>query len=263
MKKRKNYRTIDLNGQRFGKLNVLRKDETKRSTWICKCDCGNIITVPVSKLFDRTISCGCALKDAREKFVKRNTSHGDSHTKLYYTYRSMIDRCYCEKVVSYKRYGGRGIKVCDEWKNSYVAFKEWAYQNGYNENSDRTHQSLDRIDNNGDYCPQNCRWATAQEQVDNRNVTKFYEYNGEMVTASKFADTYKMPKHFVYGRLKRGRDLQQIMYEWNCKINPPSDLIKCSDYAKQIGLTSNSVIRKINKGDLKGLKIGRNWYVKA
>lgn len=262
MKHRKNYRNIDLTGQRFGRLQVIKKNPKGRSTFICKCDCGNVVILPASKLFDRTISCGCALKENQKRFAERLVTHGGSYTKLYYIYRGMIDRCYNSNNMNYYRYGARGISVCKEWKNSFEAFREWANKNGYDETLDRKQQSIDRIDNNGNYCPENCRWATALEQQENRQCTTLYEYNGETMTASRFADMHGIKdKSFVYRKLKSGKSFAEILYEYNCKKNLPENLMDCSDYAAQKGICRSSVIRLINQNKLKGTKIGRKWYI--
>ena len=262
MKQRRNYRNLNLVGQRFGRLFVLHKDPNSRSAWVCQCDCGNVCTVVASKLLDRTISCGCALKEVRENFAKNLIIHGDSYTKLYATYRGMIDRCYCKSNRNYKRYGEKGIKVCPEWKNSYLNFKDWAYKNGYDETLGRKEQSLDRIDFDGDYSPQNCRWATAREQAENKHNTKFYCFNGEMITASKFADVFGIKdKTFVYRKLKRGITLDDILFEWNFQNNVPDNVVDCLTYAKENNITNTTVIRQIKQGKLKAKKVGRKWYV--
>jgi excisionase family DNA binding protein len=262
MQHRKSYKNIDLTGQRFGRLQVISKNPNGRSTFICQCDCGNQVIVSASRLLDRTISCGCALKDAQKKFAQNLVKHGGSYTKLYYIYRGMLDRCYNSKNRNYYRYGARGITVCDEWKNSFINFREWAYQNGYDETLDKKNQTIDRIDNNGDYCPENCRWATAKQQQENRNITTFYDFRGEKMTASHFADIHGIKdKSFVYGRLKRGRNLEQILFEFNCSKKLPEHLVECSEVAEQLGLCKTSVTRLIKQGKLKGEKIGRKWYV--
>lgn len=223
MQHRKNYRSLDLTGKRFGRLYVLSKNPQGRSTFICKCDCGNTVIVSASKLLDRTVSCGCALQDARNEFAQRSVKHGGSYTKLYKKYRSMLDRCYNPKNSNYKRYGGRGITVCDEWRNSFEAFRDWAYSSGYDENIEGTNNSIDRIDNDGNYSPENCRFATAKEQQDNRNITKFYDFRGEKITASRFADIYGIKdKSSVYRKLKRGLTLEQILDDFNTVNNIPA-----------------------------------------
>lgn len=262
MQHRKSYRNIDLTGKRFGRLEVISKNPNGRSTFICQCDCGNQVIVCASRLFDRTISCGCAWKDVQKKFAENLVSHGGSYTKLYYKYRNMIDRCHNPKSRNFPRYGGRGISVCDEWRNSFVAFREWAYKTGYDESLDRSEQSIDRIDGNGNYCPENCRWATSREQQENRDITKFYDFRGEKITASHFADIHGIKdKSFVYGRLKRGRNLEEILFEFNCSKSLPDHLMEVSDVANQMGICNGSVVRLIHQGKLKGERIGRKWYV--
>lgn len=262
MQHRKSYRNIDLTGQRFGRLEVISKNPNGRSTFICQCDCGNQVIVSASRLLDRTISCGCALKDSRKKFAENLVTHGGSHTKLYYKYRGMIERCYNQNSRNFPRYGGRGISVCDEWKNSFVAFRDWAYKTGYDETLDRSEQSIDRIDVNGNYCPENCRWATSMEQQENREITTFYDFRGEKITASHFSDIHGITdKSIVYRKLKRGLTLERILFEYNCSQNLPDHLLEVSEVANKRGICNASVLRLIHQGKLKGEKIGRKWYV--
>lgn len=264
MKHRKNYQNLDLTGKKFGRLFVVRKKDGSKSSWICKCDCGNEAIVTASRLLDRTISCGCALKEKQAEFAKKSYVHGDSYTRLYSVYRGMIDRCYCKSNPNYKRYGEKGIKVCQDWKTSYLNFKDWAYKNGYDETLDRTHQSLDRIDFDGDYSPENCRWATAREQAENKHNTKFYYFNGEKFTASSFADKNNITdKTFVYRNLQKGKTLETILYEWNFKYNTPKGYVDCNTYAKSNNVSRTTVIRKIQKGNLKAKRVGKQWYVKV
>lgn len=166
-------------GKRFGQLVVLKEvAKTKQyKTWLCKCDCGTIKKYRRTNVtFGHTKSCGCQMVEIARK---TKTTHGASTTRLYMRYRSMINRCYYPKRREYPLYGGRGIKVCDEWRNSYEAFQKWALNNGYADNL-----SLDRIDVNGGYNPSNCRWATiAQQQRNKRNNVS---YKGEIsVDASR------------------------------------------------------------------------------
>lgn len=260
---RNNYRNVDLTGYRKGKLTVLKKAETGRTTWICSCECGEIVELKANVLINsKQISCGCAFKENYTTFGKRNTTHGDSYTKLYKTWRAMIDRCYNPKIKSYKNYGDRGITVCDEWLKSYENFRDWAFSTGYVEGLDRTHQSIDRIDVNGNYCPENCRWATAKTQQKNRRNIILYEYKGKSMTISEFADKYGITdKSFVYRKIKKGLSLEDILKEWDLKNNIPNHLIKLSKYAEIENITCASAARRINNGKIKGKKIGRKWYV--
>jgi len=170
----------DLTGQRFGRLTVLkfagRKPSGKqfKTMWLCKCDCGNVKTIASGELGNGTTqSCGCLHK---EFIGNLNKSHGLSgnNKRLYKIWKEMRYRCNNPTNKSYERYGGRGIKVCDEWNNNFVSFYKWSIENGYREDvaeSGRNRLSLDRIDNDGDYEPSNCRWTTDHIQVLNKRIS--------------------------------------------------------------------------------------------
>ena len=163
---------IDLTGQRFGSVVVLKRAANSNRNevmWICRCDCGNGFTTRARSLRSgETTSCGCArLEHALAAMKKANTKHGASphrgYTKLYNTWLRMKGRCCNPKNDRYQYYGARGISVCEEWKNDFAVFREWALSNGYKEGL-----SIDRINVNGNYCPENCRWITMAEQQRNK-----------------------------------------------------------------------------------------------
>ena len=168
---------VDLSKRRFGRLLVIERAEPAISPkgiitqmWHCVCDCGNEINVRHSCLQSgHTTSCGCY---HREKFGDVNRTHNLSHkSHLYSVWKNMKDRCYREKCKSYKNYGGRGIEVCDEWRSDYKAFYDWSMANGYKEEQTAggvNILSIDRINNDGNYEPSNCRWVTADVQAKNK-----------------------------------------------------------------------------------------------
>lgn len=201
---------ISLEGQRFGKLVVIsqadfriKPDGTKEYRWLCKCDCGNRTIVSTSSLrTGNTKSCGCIQKEkATEHIVSINKSHGDCYSRLYSIWSNMLFRCKCETASEYKYYGGRGISVCEEWCE-YSAFKEWAMANNYSEEL-----TIDRIDVNGNYCPENCRWATKLQQANNKTSNRYLlTPDGKYLSMADCSRKYNIPYYTLRSRIHRGWD---------------------------------------------------------
>lgn len=187
----------DISGHRFGRLTAIRyvgKSKGNQTLWECRCDCGKTVTVHQQNLKNgHTKSCGCYNSDA---LSERNSTHGESNTRIYNIWHDMIYRCYGEKHRSYKDYGARGITVCKEWKDSFENFKEWSFKNGYSENL-----SIDRMDVNGNYEPSNCRWATPTEQQNNTRRNLVFTIDGYTDTLPNLCRKYNMPYVTVHSRI--------------------------------------------------------------
>lgn len=186
----------DITGQRFGRLVAIRPNGKQGNNikWLCRCDCGNEITTNVSSLTrGKTKSCGCLRKEITSK---QFTKHGGRLDHLYAIYCSMKKRCKNPNDNHYEFYGGKGVKVCDEWQSNYASFKEWALQNGYSPKL-----SIDRIDVNGNYEPSNCRWVTMKEQANNKTNNKFIEYQGETHTIAEWARIKGLSYFSLYQRI--------------------------------------------------------------
>lgn len=189
---------INLTGQRFGRLFVLRRKgntATNRVRWLCQCDCGSETIVAAYHLRDGTTkSCGCLSIDTHKQ---RLTKHGKYGTKVYRTWESMIRRCANASRTGYTRYGGRGITVCDRWR-SFDAFLA-----DMGKPPTATH-SLDRIDNNGPYAPDNCRWATPKEQSNNSRRPTFITHENRTLNLSEWATELGLNAGAISNRIRAG-----------------------------------------------------------
>ena len=200
---------LDLAGVRFGRLIAKERAESKngKARWFCVCDCGQTTVVTTDSLrHGYTKSCGCLYKDSR-KTCHTQTVHGGSYTRLYSVWQGMKYRCYNENHKQYKNYGGRGISMCDEWKNDFAEFQGWAIENGYDENASKGRCTIDRIDNDGNYSPSNCRFITALEQCKNRRTNHWVVANGEKMIVKDCARKYNIPRTTIANRDKRGCDV--------------------------------------------------------
>lgn len=228
----------DLTGIRFGKLVAIKPCGKKynRTVWLCQCDCGNEIEVVGTSLSSgNTNSCGCT-----------KLKHGMFGTRLYNVWHTMKERCYLETQISYKNYGGRGIKVCSEWQE-FIPFMEWSYANGFDENAKRGECTLDRIDPNGDYCPENCRWVSWDIQANNKSTNVFIEYNKVVDTLSNHARKVGLNPVTAESRKINGDSVDRIFRK---KLEPKTliykgESYKVNDFCKKFGISRSPIERRV------------------
>ena len=194
----------NLIGQRFGRLTVLSLAPKKNGirAWHCLCDCGKTTDVITCSLTQgHTRSCGCYRNDT--PMNPRYRKHGMHKTRLYRIWTHMKERCLASYHTSYESYGARGITVCNEWRNSFEAFRDWAMTNGYQDDL-----TLDRIDVNGNYCPENCRWATRAEQALNRRPNVMF--NGKCI--AQWARELGIGSTTIFTRMRRGMSIEDAIF---------------------------------------------------
>ena len=205
-------KTESMIGHKYGRLTVENIDHWKqlktgkRAYVKCKCECGNEVVVCAYALTSGgTKSCGCYFKETRSQTARK---HGESASRLYHIFHDMHRRCNNPKRQSYARYGGRGIKVCDEWnqKTGFENFFKWAMENGYKDDL-----SIDRIDYNGDYEPSNCRWADAITQANNSSWNHVIECNGEPHTLAEWGRIRNINSGTLVNRLKLGWSIEEAL----------------------------------------------------
>lgn len=198
-------------GKKFGRLTVLEFDRVtpyQAIMWKCKCDCGEEVSVRSTHLTTgKTQSCGCL---ARDKAKENRTTHGLHDHPLYDIWHGMQQRCYNSKSQSYNRYGARGIRVCEEWLESFTNFYNWAMRKGY-----RPGLSIERIDNDDNYDPGNCKWATSEEQNQNTSRTKITPRLVELIRADdrsnvQIAEEYGVDASTV-SRVRGGKTWKNIL----------------------------------------------------
>lgn len=197
----------DLTGKQYHRLTVI-KAAARKGYWICECKCGSRKEIYGGNLRSgRTKSCGCL---NREKVIGRNTKHGftsgEERDPLYAVWANMRRRCNDDHNKWYQRYGGRGIKVCKEWADDFDVFHSWAMDNGY-----KTGLTIDRIDNDGDYSPQNCRWASAKEQARNRSTNHKITAFGKTMLLSDWSIETGIKITTILERIRRGWSPEQAV----------------------------------------------------
>ena len=176
----------------------------------CQCECGNIGEVQLACLRNgHSTSCGC---EQKRRAAEAQTIHGLANKHpLYLTWKNMKKRCNYPSASEYKNYGGRGICVCEEWSNSFQSFYDWAINNGWSREL-----TIDRIDTNGNYCPENCRWSTVETQMNNMTKNHYIEYNGDTYTLSTLAKHLDIPYNTVRYRLSNCKwSVEQLINYYN------------------------------------------------
>lgn len=223
----------DLTGQKFGRLTVIKRIGNKghNQFYLCKCDCGKEKVILKSSLISgRTKSCGCLkshlLAERNRKYKltgkmhKKNTTHNLSKTTIYKKYLGIKERCFNKNCEAYKYYGGRGITVCDEWKNNFQNFYDWAMSNGYKDDL-----TIERIDFNGNYCPANCKWIPRSEQTKNRRNVHKITYKGKTQSLSDWARELNISFNTLYQRV--------ITSKWNITKSFEKPILKRNRVYKQ------------------------------
>lgn len=211
-------------GSKIGRLTLLKKvykeeNNQKRLYWKCQCECGNTKVIRSDAIGKKTFSCGCLGKERlNEQHSKKRGKYKDNDSKSYSVYHKLYktwchikSRCYNKNDNSYKLYGGRGIKMCDEWLDSYSSFKAWAMNNGFDTNAKGHELSIDRINVDSDYCPENCRWVDPKTQANNTRSNFYIIINGEKKTITEWGRKYNLDPSTIRRRYKkygmRGTDL--------------------------------------------------------
>lgn len=232
-------------GQKFGRLTVVGIEPPAKNRrewrWVCRCDCGNTITAAATSIKSgNTKSCGCLKNEKSGERFRKYKNRVAENKRLYEIFSGMKKRCYSERSQRYKDYGGRGIKICAEWMDAdcgFDRFVNWAISNGYSDTA-----TIDRIDVNGDYAPDNCQWVTLKQQANNKRDTVWVDYNGKHIQLFAICKRLGISYGMVYNRIvNNGWDVSRA-------IETPSALdtslrAKC----KEAGLNYNTVRDRILK----------------
>ena len=201
----------DLTGRRFGKLTVIEYKGSNKGTgslWLCKCDCENEKIITSRNLLNGTCkSCGCYFKENPP-----HITHNLYYTKLHNIWIGMKSRCYNQNNKRYKTYGAKGIVVCDEWQE-FQTFYNWAMNHGYNSNAKRGECTIDRIDVNGNYCPENCRFITIKKQQRNKTNTRYINYNDKIYCLAELAEMLNLNYKYLWQKLKRNNWDTSILFK--------------------------------------------------
>ena len=235
----------DLSGNKFSRLTAIefKKVKNHRAQWLCKCDCGNYCVANADALQSgKKKSCGC-LQIETYKRAKTST-HKLTNTRLYRIWAHIKSRCYSESNERYSDYGGRGIIMDENWKNDFMSFYNWAINNGY---SDKL--TIDRIDNNKGYSPDNCKWSTCREQCNNRRSNRLVTYNNKTQCLMEWSKELDIPYYTLQNRLDAGWQIDKAftektkvsLYTYNGKSQ------RLNEWAKELGIDRRVLSNRINK----------------
>ena len=249
---------LNLVGQKFERLTVeewIPAHDNICGKWKCRCNCGNLVLVPTHSLKSgNTKSCGCF----RKGIIKPRSFEGeytDKHRpRLYWTWINMIRRCENPKAPDYYRYGAIGITVCEEW-HDLPTFLNWAYTHDWQEGL-----TLDRINNNGNYEPENCRWADVFTQGNNRRTNTLWEYNGKTMTLAQWSRKTGLSSETLLHRKKAGWTIEEILTTPK-GVKPPSSRAKLtkfieynneihtpSEWSNLTGLSRGTICSRLRSG---------------
>lgn len=244
----------NLSGQRFGRLKAISYvNDGKNTRWLCQCDCGNEVYVLSYQLTGgKTKSCGCMKRETPERF-KCYDSIQKQNPRLHTIWSGMKQRCFNPKSKDYKNYGARGITVCDEWKDSFQTFCSWSKGNGYSDSL-----TIDRIDPNGNYCPENCRWIPLSEQSKNTRLTfnnRFYTINGITKTYEEWAEESGISVNLFSLRVSRGMSEDKILlpaikptHRRGKQITINGVTKNITQWCKEYRISYTSYLHRINRG---------------
>lgn len=241
-------------GTKISRLTVIRpwgiKD--KHNVWLFVCECGNNIITRLDRVVRMekrgvVLSCGhCSFKN----YDRGDTVESSPYYYLYGVWRAIKNRCNNEHYKKYKDYGGRGIKVCDEWLNSYSTFKKWALDNGYVSGLSKKEQSIDRINVNGNYEPDNCRWVDMKTQAKNKRNNVCTNFHGENVSISELADRYSLSRKLVRDRYYKGKHGDELIkpkrVEQKYIIN--GELLTTKEISAKYNISRKLVWGRLEKG---------------
>lgn len=236
---------IDYTGTRFGRLLAIEyKRENKKSYWLCECECGEQKWILRDSLSSgKSKSCGCLRKQIVSELKTANTY---KHKRLYRIWLSMRDRCNNKNNGSYRRYGFRGIKVDSVWDN-FDNFYEWSMNNGYNDEL-----SIDRVNNNKGYSPDNCRWVDNFVQANNTINNVFVEIEGKILTLAQQAKKYGIPYAAIYYRHKqgvKGKDLVSKSKKEKIMVNYESETLCLKEWSRKTGISYGALTHRYKSGD--------------